>query len=249
MTTASAARPLLTLRGVSKYFPGVRALEGVEFDLRAGEIHALMGENGAGKSTFVKILSGVHRPDGGDNLAERRGDRHSRSDPCAGPRHQPGASGTASRALSQRGGEHFSRPPADQPLRAPRLCRDEPQCGAASRRTRRAPRSGRVGRVDLDRAAPDRRHRPRDLDRVPRHHLRRADLLADRTRGEPPLRSDPAPEPPGHRRDLHLAPDGGDLPPLRPGDGISRWALRRDEAGERDQHARPHRHDDWPRPR
>jgi ribose transport system ATP-binding protein len=68
MTTASAARPLLTLRGVSKYFPGVRALEGVEFDLMAGEIHALMGENGAGKSTFVKILSGVHRPDGGEIL-------------------------------------------------------------------------------------------------------------------------------------------------------------------------------------
>jgi ribose transport system ATP-binding protein len=65
MTSAAAARPLLVLQGVSKYFPGVRALEGVEFELRAGEIHALMGENGAGKSTFVKILSGVHRPDGG----------------------------------------------------------------------------------------------------------------------------------------------------------------------------------------
>ena len=58
--------------------------------------------------------------------------------------------------------------------------------------------------------------------RVPRHHLRRADLLADGTRGGAPLPGDPAPEPPGHRRDLHLAPDGGDFPPLRPGDGFPR---------------------------
>lgn len=57
---------LLRLRGISKTFPGVRALEKIDFDLRAGEIHALMGENGAGKSTFVKILSGVYLPDEGE---------------------------------------------------------------------------------------------------------------------------------------------------------------------------------------
>lgn len=59
-------KPLLRLTGISKTFPGVRALEGVDFDLKAGEIHALMGENGAGKSTFVKILSGVYLPDEGE---------------------------------------------------------------------------------------------------------------------------------------------------------------------------------------
>ncbi len=57
--------PVLRLRGITKTFPGVKALEDVEFDLKPGEVHALMGENGAGKSTFVKILSGVHPPDRG----------------------------------------------------------------------------------------------------------------------------------------------------------------------------------------
>jgi ribose transport system ATP-binding protein len=58
--------PLLELEGVSKRFPGVRALDDVRFDLRAGEVHALMGENGAGKSTLIKILCGVQPPDSGE---------------------------------------------------------------------------------------------------------------------------------------------------------------------------------------
>ncbi|MGE0495979.1 MAG: sugar ABC transporter ATP-binding protein [Vulcanimicrobiota bacterium] len=57
--------PLLTMEGISKFFPGVRALEGVGLQLYAGELHALMGENGAGKSTLMKVLGGVHRPDQG----------------------------------------------------------------------------------------------------------------------------------------------------------------------------------------
>ena len=54
------SRPLLEMRGIGKTFPGVRALDGVDFDLRAGEIHALVGENGAGKSTLLRVLGGVH---------------------------------------------------------------------------------------------------------------------------------------------------------------------------------------------
>jgi rhamnose transport system ATP-binding protein len=57
---------ILELRGVSKTFPGVRALDSVHFELRPGEIHALMGENGAGKSTFIKIITGVYKPDSGE---------------------------------------------------------------------------------------------------------------------------------------------------------------------------------------
>ena len=57
---------ILTMRGISKEFPGVKALSNVDFTLCKGEIHALMGENGAGKSTLVKVLTGVHIKDSGE---------------------------------------------------------------------------------------------------------------------------------------------------------------------------------------
>jgi ribose transport system ATP-binding protein len=57
--------PLLLMRGIVKQFPGVRALDGVDLEVRAGEVHCLLGQNGAGKSTLIKILAGAHRPDEG----------------------------------------------------------------------------------------------------------------------------------------------------------------------------------------
>jgi simple sugar transport system ATP-binding protein len=62
---AVSGAPALRLRGVSKRFGGVRALEAVDFDLAAGEVHCLAGENGSGKSTLIKIVTGVHAPDPG----------------------------------------------------------------------------------------------------------------------------------------------------------------------------------------
>ncbi len=60
------SEPVLTLSGVSKSFPGVRALHDVSFSLHPGRVTALIGENGAGKSTVVKILTGIYRPDSGE---------------------------------------------------------------------------------------------------------------------------------------------------------------------------------------
>ncbi len=56
---------LLKMSGISKFFPGVHALDGVSLDVRPGTVHALMGENGAGKSTLMKVLIGMYQPDGG----------------------------------------------------------------------------------------------------------------------------------------------------------------------------------------
>ena len=63
---------VLSARGISKSFNGVQVLFSVNFDLRAGEIHALMGENGAGKSTLVKVLSGFEQPTSGEILLDGR---------------------------------------------------------------------------------------------------------------------------------------------------------------------------------
>ncbi len=61
----ATGQTILEMRGVSKFFPGIKALEEVDFTMRSGEVHALVGENGAGKSTLVKVLTGVHRPTSG----------------------------------------------------------------------------------------------------------------------------------------------------------------------------------------
>ncbi len=57
--------PLLEMHGIVKQFPGVRALDGVDLDVRPGEVHCLLGQNGAGKSTLIKVLAGAHQPDEG----------------------------------------------------------------------------------------------------------------------------------------------------------------------------------------
>lgn len=65
MTHRDEAAPTVALRRIIKSYPGVKALRGVDFDVRSGEIHALCGENGAGKSTLIEILAGSVRPDAG----------------------------------------------------------------------------------------------------------------------------------------------------------------------------------------
>jgi general nucleoside transport system ATP-binding protein len=65
MPGKSLEPPVVALRGIAKYFPGVVANQDVDLEVRAGEIHALLGENGAGKSTLMNILTGIYQPDAG----------------------------------------------------------------------------------------------------------------------------------------------------------------------------------------
>ncbi|MCL1795992.1 MAG: sugar ABC transporter ATP-binding protein [Clostridia bacterium] len=76
---------ILEISNVNKIFPGVQALDNVRFTLRRGEIHALVGENGAGKSTFIKILAGVYQPDNGEIILD--GEKVSIRDPLAAERY------------------------------------------------------------------------------------------------------------------------------------------------------------------
>src|SRR4051812_38813135 len=78
---ATSLVPLLALRGIRKAFPGVVALDGVDFELRSGEVHIILGENGAGKSTLMKIISGAVRRDAGEVSL------HGAPVEIAGPRH------------------------------------------------------------------------------------------------------------------------------------------------------------------
>ncbi|SDG51193.1 monosaccharide ABC transporter ATP-binding protein, CUT2 family (TC 3.A.1.2.-) [Duganella sp. OV458] len=68
MNSSAPATPVLELRGISKAFTGVQALNGVSLNLYPGEVHTLMGQNGAGKSTLIKVLTGVYTPEHGEIL-------------------------------------------------------------------------------------------------------------------------------------------------------------------------------------
>ena len=126
--TASAAAKgdlLLRVQGLSKSFKGVRALAGVDVDVRRGEILGLLGPNGSGKSTFINVVSGHYTPSGGEIVFEGR---------CLNglPAHRIAGSGIARTYQIPRPFAHLSV------LRTSRL----PRCSAARSATR-APRAGR----------------------------------------------------------------------------------------------------------
>ena len=72
---------LLEMNHITKVFPGVKALDNMDFNLKPGEVHVLIGENGAGKSTLMKVLAGAHAPDGGELFIE--GKKVTRFNPIA----------------------------------------------------------------------------------------------------------------------------------------------------------------------
>ena len=200
-------KPLLELTGISKSFPGVKALQGVEFTLNRGEVLVLVGENGAGKSTLMKILSGIYQRDEGTILVD--GEQVEIPGPSAAQAlgisiiHQemnlmpdltvaqnifigrePGVAGIINeRALNKKASRA-----ADQPRHQHR-----PQ-DPRRRPHRRRPADGR--------------DRQGALVRLACADHGRAHECPHRQRGRDALRADREPSREGHRHRLHLAPHG-----------------------------------------
>ena len=104
--------PLIELRSVSKYFGSVIALKDVSFDVRAGEVHCLLGDNGAGKSTLIKTLSGVHTPDSGEILVAGQPARFGSPKDTLDQRHRHRLPGPRAGAADERRAQLLPRPRA-----------------------------------------------------------------------------------------------------------------------------------------
>ena len=228
------AEAVLSLEGVAKSFPGVRALDGVRFDVRAGEVHALLGENGAGKSTLIKIMSGVHEPDAGTLLLDGRPVRFARPQDA-----QRAGIATIYQELLL-----FPELSVAENIflgHAPRGRLGAVDWGAMRARAREILASLDIHDLDvgpdgggaLGRQPAAGRDREGALAERARPDHGRADGGADRGRRRAAVRDRPAAEGARRRRRLHQPPAGRDLRPRRPGDGAARRALRRDAGGRR----------------
>ncbi len=123
MSSETAVPPIVEMRGITIRFPGVLALDGVDFVLRAGEIHSLMGENGAGKSTLIKALTGVYPIDAGSITVA-------------------GESRIFANTADAQSRRHLDRVPGGEPLREP-LRRRERDARSRAPRSRRHRLEGR----------------------------------------------------------------------------------------------------------
>ena len=103
------APPLLELRGICKQFPGVKALDDVSFAIWPGEVHMLLGENGAGKSSLMKVLCGAYQRRRGEFSTRARRSRSHRP-PTPEARHRRDLPGILACSLSRYRAEHLPRP-------------------------------------------------------------------------------------------------------------------------------------------
>ena len=227
---AAEGAPLLRLEAITKRFPGVLALDRVDFDLRPGEVHVLFGENGAGKSTLISIAAGALRPDAG-SIAFRgeplqlHSVHHARSLGISAVFQEfslvPQMTRRGEPVPRRRGDQ---RRPAQQARAAPAR-RGDPRPA----RLPAAPRP--AGRVPVARRAAD----GRDRQGVPLRALGpdpgRADRLAHRARDRPAVPPDRAGQAGRRRRHLHHPSHQRDPPHRRSHHGAARRPLRRHGAG------------------
>ena len=228
----TADPPLLQMRGIVKQFPGVRALDGVDLEIRAGEVHCLLGQNGAGKSTLIKVLAGAHQPDEGEILVD--------GEPVtiAHPGRRPASSGIATMYQELDVVDGLSV--AENIYLGHELATG----GFSQRRAATAPHprrcSTRLGHGDISpaprgrpavrRRQADRQHGARPVARRPADRHGRAVGRAGRRGGRQPLPRGPRAHRGGRRRRLHLPPPRGDPPDRRPDHRAQGRPDRRDRA-------------------
>ena len=233
---------VLKSEGINKSFGGVHALVDMGFELRQGEVHALVGENGAGKSTYIKILSGVQRKDSGTSLYEGRPiDFHGPGGPAGRYRHGP--ADHRARAQAHRGGEHLHgglplRAAGDRQLEGP-----VPE-GAGHGRDLRHAGHGPPPRGEAGHGAPAAHRGPQDPHlRHEDHRLRRAHRGALRRGDAAAVRPHPQAQGEGDLHHLRQPPAGRAVPDRRPHhgpEGRGRHGDARDEGREQGRDRLPH---------
>ena len=167
---------LLELTDISKSFGGVQALRNVDFTLNAGEIHGLAGENGAGKSTMMKIIAGVHSADSGTMRVDGK-EVHFRSTRDAlGGQHRHGASGAQRRSGIDRGRERLFRQSARERNGHRRVAADGRAAPRKSLRTSGSTSTRARGSAISRSACSSSSSFARAVLGRAHHHSRRADL-------------------------------------------------------------------------
>ncbi len=216
--------PVLEVRDLVKEYPGVKALRGVDFEVRAGEVHCLLGPNGAGKSTLIKCVSGAVEPTAGEILVQRRAAAAGRPGRHPEPRRRHDLPGARPGRGPDGRPEHLPRARAS-PRPVPRPGADAQRLGGAAGAPRtRGDRPAGAGQRAAPGGPAGGLDRPRALARRPPAGHGRA--LGDPRRGRDrdPVRGRAPAHRRGRRRRLHLPPPRRDPPHRRPGDRAQRRA-------------------------